>query len=1524
MQRTLLFIIISLALSFAQKAYALSLSDSTKTNVHSVLAADAPSETLRKTFESLSINELREQQDPIILPDNFLPDSVEEQRLYAHSLLARVSEEQRFLESIDALSEVELPIGIVKAGGALDYAILIDRITFTTQGATMEVFVSLALPQADVRLAFKGKIPLSAEGGISGVAKVSLLGDHYVHLNPKTLLTLKGGNQSYVEFDCNGFKGVNLSAQVDFSRDLIIPEGANGKALPPPARVTFEFNSYVQSLNDILVSVNLPAFQVNGLKDFGFHVQQATLDWSDFTNPAGIAFPKNYESPFLQGGMSNLWQGLYLQRLDVKLPSAFAERTSRSRVSVGVEKMILDEMGFTGEVFTENLIREGNMSGWQYTLDKLSLELVSNQVKGFEISGLLAIPVIKTRNNTPARFSYQAHRASNGNYIFSVGTQNEVRLPLFAADVKLFPGTQITVEEKNDAFVPSALLNGELTINVLGRGPKANFNNIRFERMIISSEAPHFTPGTFAFGREGQTSSISKFPLVINNIVVRSQGERVGLGFDVTINIGGNPEEGGFGGTGSLVVWGKQERQQPGTEPQVNEQDDWRFDNVELSGIAIRVNKPNIVSLSGSVNFFDADPTYGDGFKGSIQGTIGSLGTSISMSALFGRTTSYRYWYVDGLVSLKNPIPIIPGILTASEFGGGFYNRMKPSTQPISTTVGSTPSNVVYVPDENSLGAKMMMKVGAVRPEAMNGDVLFAIAMNRSGGLNAINIEGNATFMSLQTLGENKLKELIRSAADNKLSEKLASLIKGQVYGSMRLQFDNVNDAFHGNFDIYVNVAGGIIRGVSPGNKAGWAALHFSKTDWFVHIGTPSQPIGLEVARLFKSQSYFMMGKNLPSSPPPPSKVQELMPGVNLDNSRDVTALTNGSGFAFGLHFSVNTGDLKFLMFYGSFSAGAGLDFMLKDAGSVTCANTGRPPGIDGWYAQGQAYAYMQCKIGIKVKLRFVQGNFDILNMGVAAILQAEGPNPFWMRGVVSGQYRILGGLVKGNCQFQVTIGERCDIIQEVNPLEDVSIIAELSPAANAQEVDVFTAPQVAFNIPIGETFDITDKEGYRHLYRSTLREFKMYDGSTEIAGTFRWNPSKDVVAFDSYDILPPKKEIRIVVKIAFEEYKNAQWQTAIFSGTAIEENAESKFKTGTAPDHIPASNVANSYPLPGMYNFYPREYNQGFINLKKGQPYLFANQTEWLQKVRFTESSSQAHYHGDLSYNDAERRVYFTIPTGLPNNKFFTVSAVNIPREQSAIDENVTKIEREVLSDANTGQAVITTKDVEGSLELRDVKELYTLYMRTSLYNTFPEKARSIALSNTFLIIVQSNIFQLASLPSGQELFDRYESSSTEELKSMVQYQALLENSNWFNNFINPIIYDGYPLLGRITITSRDTNELGLIPTKSIYIDDQNYDPKVTQDNLGMPASAPSPKYKLRYNLMVPMYSDYRDIQMQVASHVINFPGSRNERFDRILLNRMPVYRYGSYRMRLNYVIPGIDKVTSSYDWEIFNNIPD
>ena len=72
--------------------------------------------------------------------------------------------------------------------------------------------------------------------------------------------------------------------------------------------------------------------------------------------------------------------------------------------------------------------------------------------------------------------------------------------------------------------------------------------------------------------------------------------------------------------------------------------------------------------------------------------------------------------------------------------------------------------------------------------------------------------------------------------------------------------------------------------------------------------------------------------------------------------------------------------DVGFL--YASFDAGFGSDLMLKNYGNAHCKGRSGELGINGWYANGQTYVYLQGELGIKIKLFFIRKRIPILSAG--------------------------------------------------------------------------------------------------------------------------------------------------------------------------------------------------------------------------------------------------------------------------------------------------------------------------------------------------------------------------------------------------------------------------------------------------------------------------------------------------------------------------------------------------------------
>jgi hypothetical protein len=1489
-----------------------------------------------QTFEGL-LTTTPTSADPIVVPGHIIADSTNYFRMKALEFQQDVIDRQAYVADLNNLALLDLPVGLTSKGEDLNYAIIISQIRFNPRGATLEAYFVFKLPMTNDVIAFRGiDIGFSYEGGLTGQARLELLGNYPIKFNDNMLVTLMGGGKSFVTFNCDGFNGMGIDAQFEFSRDLIIPEDAHGNLIPSPARVKTSVAIQAKNWNDIMMGIDMPPFQMTGLKDVGFMVSKAYLDWSDVANPTGMIFPPSYACVFLEGDQPELWQGFYLQHLEVKLPRSFVKKDSVGRITIGANNMLIDDQGFSGSLFVEaSILTLGDMNGWSYSIDRIGIELVTNQVKGFEMAGKLTIPVIKSKAGTTSQFGYLTQRNPDGNYVFAVKVETAVKIDLFVANVNLFQGSSVVVTERDDKFYPTAILNGELNISILGDGPKAVFNSIRFEGLRISSEAPHFDIQAIGFGKEGQDQSVSKYPLCINNIMLRKDNERIGIGFDVTINIGGKSDEGGFGGTAALVVWGKREKIDiTSSEGEVTDtkEGNWKFDKVEISGIGISFKKPGVIEIAGMIRFFDGDPVYGDGFKGSISGKIQVI--KLQVEALFGKTPSYRYWFADAMVEFSNGLPLVSGF-SAYGFGGGFYSKMKQATSgSMGSPLGLTASGVTYVPDENTFGIKAMVKFGCTGSQMpYNGDVTLEVELNRHGGINSVTFTGNLRALTPPPIVQQAMmvKDMIAAAVDGGGDnlDKFMDPSQGAVFAHVKIFFDNVNHIFHANMEMYINVAFGIVKGVGAGNRAGWAVMHFEKNDWYVLIGTPDDPVGLEILWLLKMRSYFMLGKHLPGSPSPPKQVSDIL-GITsdqLDYMRDLNAIESGLGFAFGLNFSMDTGDLRFLMFYGNFSAGIGTDFMIKQyAKEYHCEGSEGPIGINGWYANGQAYAYVQGKIGISVRLKFYRGDFDILSIGAAAILQTKAPNPFWMRGMVGGYYNILGGLVKGKCNFEFEIGKDCKLIKEqpdaivapVDPLADMKIISSLTPVTDEKNVDIFTAPQAIFNIPIGDVFDLKSEDGKPHLFRGRLESFQILADGNPMPGNVTWNDAKDVAAFDAFEVLPSEKELKAIVKVIFEENIDGQWHPVNFEGNPSEETVEVVFTTGTAPTSIPSSNVDISYPAVGHFNFYPKEYNQGFIELKKGQAYLFTPDEEWIKKLHFTDGS-QNYLETAITYNEKEKRIYFSIPQGLQNEKAYTLELLNVPKRTGSVGENVKSTDTKVLtSDGN--ELSITVKTSEGNLEIRDVKCIYSSLFRTSKYNTFREKVSSIALSKAFKDVTDGNVFRLVSYIKGTELFDKAEIAEN-FVDRALQFEAVIDRNTWYQNDVYPLVYDGFPLVPGMAIRFRDPTDYGFPPVKAVFIDQAGYAPSYNDKSCELRFNAPSLFNGIRYDLMIPMASDYYEIQNQVANYVVNSKSSElPKRFISILSTTFPALRHGKYTLRLNYIIPRIKITTSTYEWELSN----
>jgi len=1449
-----------------------------------------------------------------VLLDDTVPDdtTVMTPAVRAAALHKIIVEKNRKVGLIDPGAPIDLPIGVSQNISGIDYIIAIEDMVFTPQGASFDAFMSMEVPFTTKKLAFSTSGVSFTPGGMKvASAKMLLMKDYPLRLSNKIKLTLKAtDSKTFVEFDCNGFKSLAINGEFEFCENMIVPENENGEVIEGE-RVRARFATVITDWNDFLISAEIDPFQLPNRPGLSFSVTQAVLDMSDVANPTGIQFPAEYNSSYFVGGNTNMWRGFYLQQAVVKLPKQIKDKEKEGkRIELGVNNLIIDEMGFTGEVFGKNLIQNGDLGGWDYTLDELNISVEVNQFKKAGFKGSLAIPIAKGKDGKEKSFSYQALIHPKNEYSFSVSCNDPLEFDIWAADVTLKEGSTVDISVIDGEFKPSALLHGSMNI----KAGKANLPGIHFEGLKLQTERPKLSVKAVSFSN-GKEGGFANFPLTISNIGIRSEGDMTGLELAVKVNLMGENEQ-GFAGDADMTVWGKEQESGGKTR--------WKFEKVQLDEIGIDIVS-KAYELHGRVTFIRGDETYGNGFKGELDAKFAKIG--VKATALFGKVDGMRYWYADAMAILPQGVPLLPP-LEATGFGGGAYHHMRQRgfDETAGSDIGSTRSGIVYLPDRNThLGIKatVMLAISG-KPEVMNADVTLDVNFNRRGGINQIGFSGNAYFITGDYApGEGALAEGAKNVGEKGDADPPMDG-NANIKGSFRLLFDNVNDIFHGETELYVNLAGGLVKGVGSGGRAGWSVIHFGPGEWYIHIGSPDDPIGLEVLSIFESRSYLMVGDYIPGSPPPPQRVSSILGGADLDYMRDENSLSSGRGFAMGMHFGMDTGDIRFLIFYARFALGTGMDIMLKDYGDARCKGRSGTLGINGWYANGQAYAFVEGQIGISVKIFGKRKKFSILEIGMAAILQAKGPDPFWMRGMAGGYFRILGGMIKGNCRFEFTIGEECEIIPEGSPLDDINYITEMTPIDKETNVNVFNASQTVFSMPVGKIFQLKDFEDNLVSYRAKLDHFIVSHNGSEIRGTLSWNDDQDVVAFDSYDILPAKKKIKAVVQVGFEENRNGSWvPVRATNGDIVKEKKEITFTTGEAPDHIPENNVAYSYPVKNQFNMYKDESSKGYIQLKKGQPGLFSPGQEWEQKARFTVKGGGAELV-DISYVD--RQVKFSIPSSsLATGKVYNLQVVNLPAgATAAVDRNVKKgISKKGVMEGEASLEM-ETKTAEGSLDILQEKEIFGTHFRTSTYNTFLNKFNSMTRVLGWRRPIRTGIHELGSTLIGSELFDKYEiTGDGDQIKPLIQFEAKLSGNKYYEDYIEPLVYRDYPVDG-FSVTWRDSKELGVPPVRGIYFRQYPSNKVLTQDEIAAGQGGYiTDMGAIIYNLTHYYAKDYLDLQRQVASKYANSTLT-NSRLIYLLETPFPKIRFGDYKVDVKYVMPGTGKVNAVKRIIIENPVPD
>ena len=1313
---------------------------------------------------------------------------------------------------------------------------------------------------------------------------------------------------------------------------------SNGRVVEAPNRVRGDFSITASAWNDLIMNVSLSPFVLakkqNGRDydgNFQFLVSKAVLDVSDIKNDPSVVFPNMYNTKGLLFPAQESWKGVYVENFSIGLPSQFKTKSTAEngkRIEFSAKGLLIDKFGVSGVFSAENIfpLKEGitdKNNAWAYSLEHIEVQIETGEFVKANFNGKILLPITnasKNKNIEQLGLQYDG-LISEERYSLNVTTTDEIQFDLWQAKASLYKNSSIELKVENNRFLPKAVLHGNINFAANKTAEKetqenqeesktVDFKGITFENLKLQTVSPMISVGNMRYKNE---VSFSNFPVSIKSVEVRTLDNRADVYFDVALNLMDKSELSARANIGIL-----------GELTSENHTYNYKFKGLDLSAIAIKGSFCGF-SMDGRLDLLENHPIYGNGFNADLKVEIKGA-CKVKAKAIFGKK-EFRYWYFDASAKISTGYFI-------NGFGGGAYYNMKRNA--LADPAEFSPSGLTYEPyQEGGLGLKALVSFAIGSDKAFNGEAAFEMLFNKNGGLDfsaiygkgnilanipgmeniqnlvskvSKSLENKAAFLGLETNNEKRssfekrflplAEKAIPTTADNKATIQFKTAI----------QFDIANQTTHGTLDVYINA--GFISGVGEGGRAGWAVFHKDPNDWYLHIGTPDNRIGIKMGVAgvsLRTTSYLMTGTKLPASPPPPANVASIL-GVEaqeLNYMRDENALANAGGFAFGSDLSIDTGDLSFLIFYANFKAGVGFDIMLKNYGEAACRNTGEQVGIDGWYANGQSYAYLQGELGVRVKLLFVNMRVPIISAGAAVLMQAKLPNPVWLRGYVGGEMNVLGGLIKGKFNFKVTIGEQCDFGGGAGAFEGMKLIADVSPKNNSNDVDVFAVPQATFSMKVNEPFEIPEDNG-KSTYRVVLEKFNVLDDKNQqVKGRLEWSHLKDRANFIPEDILPPQKKFKVQVEVSFQKQEGGIFRPITQNGQVAKELEERTFTTGTAPNYIPLQNIEYAYPVVSQKFFLKDEFEQGYVKLKQGQDYLFEG-NQWENGVKIIDNQTYKAQEVAFVYNNDANEITFAMPkiqtkSAYKVSFFSKLVKTNAKDEKKEVTENVKRTQEEG-NDYEVLQKQAQSLSKDGEIE----RLAYDF--STSKYKTFNEKIKAIKVSYYNFIIHYSDVISLANNLQKSEPFEVVDLVGNEysKKKPLIAVEATLQDA-YFKQYINPTLYSQLPIAGKYQLR-RDTKEWGQIPSKAISIDNK-YLTNVQNEIFSQEVENYFP---YQYDLALAYKMDFVDIFRQITNDLSKGIISFSSPAHQFLKNTSFIpMRKGDYYIKLIYTLPG-DKKSS------------
>lgn len=681
--------------------------------------------------------------------------------------------------------------------------------------------------------------------------------------------------------------------------------------------------------------------------------------------------------------------------------------------------------------------------------------------------------------------------------------------------------------------------------------------------------------------------------------------------------------------------------------------DELKFEQLDLGCISLNAEY-GPVAFSGGVNILkdgstDGQSLFGNGFKAYVQADVGpvsgkmvgQLGTvtqrinnsDAKLKSEIKENAKFDYFFFDVEVLYDKGVVITPNKPVAAIYGayGGIrYNMQEepyPFKQEVSTkannndlcavpgdylTAGQGITGVSYEPYKGKYGININLIAGTAPPSKVfvadvGVDVQIKEADNAIGlSFDAVTIRGFGSFL-YDELSSRRTNNVAALKAD--LSYNFTDEILSGTFGyQAKLPASSPFFVAPKNL-VKAEDVDKLMDGKTPANafenagdlwNEGRFEIDFANKNWDLKFGSWYDPsVGLAppsrleyLTHRFKVdpvqldlEAYFQAGMNVDPLPP----LTTLNPSYKGSSSgilkRAPGLYRSGTGLVMGARLlykkSVDIYGLR-----GELEAKLGFDASLRKAGN--CGDI----GFEGWYAQGQAYAYLGAGLYLDYDFWFDSGTIKVFHLKASTAVQMFTPNPSYFEGQVHIEYSVLGGLLEDDFFYHMKLGEKPDCLPEVQNDErelvrSMTIFADGYP--EGEKVSVFSDGEIRTNVSMTQALVIPkyskdlEFEDY-YYYRPKINYIQLWklsgNGGAEMEQMpieYQIDKSGKNIQIAFLKLLEDNTHYKIKYEFEFQE-KRGDGEYKDMSDE-FRESGEFAFESGTLPDVIVDEMLSETAP---------------------------------------------------------------------------------------------------------------------------------------------------------------------------------------------------------------------------------------------------------------------------------------------------------------------------------------------------------